>query len=37
MSLNRLLDTLRALLGSVAFALSIIAALWAAKLLQVTP
>lgn len=37
MSQHRLLDTLRALLGGVAFALSIIALLWAAELLEVTP
>ena len=33
----RLLDALRALLCGSVFALSIIAALWAAELLQVTP
>lgn len=37
MSPRRLLDVLRTLLGGVAFALSVIAALWAAELLQVTP
>lgn len=37
MSRHHLLDTLRALLGGVAFALSIIALLWAAELLEVTP
>lgn len=37
MSLRRLVDTLRTLLGGFAFALSIIALLWAAELLEVTP
>jgi hypothetical protein len=37
MSRHRLLDVLRTLLGGGAFALSLLAALWAAELLQVTP
>ena len=37
MSRHGFLDTLRALLGGVAFALSIIVLLWAAELLEVTP